>query len=166
MTLIKTRVVYKYESQYQECAKSKLEKLLDAPSCACAAVVAIWFAECNCAVRFTEREVLRSSVRTKSAVVARRIHEQWRWRVVASRFWRGFCGGRAHCHTDRSTRLFHLRRLRISFTVQARVHTYTFSYSTRAAKRGNINHSANIRNCPPGCSVAQSGTSTGWTSGA
>jgi len=72
--------------------------------------------------------------------------------------------GRAHCHTDRFTRLFHLRRLRISFTVQqtqthARTYTCTtyapFSYSTRAVKRDNINHNANVRNCPFCYSVAQ-----------
>lgn len=49
--------------------------------------------------------------------------------------------GRIHCRADRFTRLFHLRRLWISFTEQTHVQSYApFSYSMRAVKRDNINH--------------------------
>lgn len=82
--------------------------------------VAVWFAECNHAVRFAEREVLRNSralfgqkmslssrardPRTMTPGTAAHGHV-----TLLTRFLRTD-RGRAHCHTDRSTRLFHLHR--------------------------------------------------------
>jgi len=137
----------------------------------CVIIVVVRFAKYNHAVWFAEQEVPREFCLNKkcrcraerSANNDARHSGAWSRHVTLLTRSLPTDRGRVHCHTDRSTQLFHLRRLRISFTVQTQTHiharthtTYaSFSYSARAVKRDNINHNANVRNCPFCCSATQ-----------